>query len=267
MTRASFPTAAGVHGAGERAGAVALKSGRLVSNPSPWEGSRLQGRAALALACALVAGGCVNAPVVPPLGPSQAFEPVYPVAPPAARQATGSIYNGRQSDLWFGRGRAFQVGDVITVLLSESTQAARQQSANVSREATNEGTPTGLSGKIGSLATALGGINLNATKIDSQGTGTADQRASLTGSISVTVVEVLANGNLLVRGEKQLGLAEGNEIIQLSGILRPEDVSRNNLAQSRRLANAQIAYRGSGDLANASRPGWGTRLLMNLWPF
>jgi flagellar L-ring protein precursor FlgH len=259
---ASFPAAGRA-----RAGAARLKSGRLVSNPPLWKASSLRVRAAVAFACALAAGGCVNAPLAPTLGASQAFEPVYPVAPSPARQATGSIYNGRQSDLWFGRGRAFQVGDVITVLLSESTQAARQQSANVSREATNEGTPTGLSGKIGSLATALGGINLNATKIDSQGTGSADQRASLTGSISVTVVEVLANGNLLVRGEKQLGLAEGTEVIQVSGILRPEDVSRNNLVQSRRLANAQIAYRGTGDLANASRPGWGTRLLMNLWPF
>jgi flagellar L-ring protein precursor FlgH len=83
----------------------------------------------------------------------------------------------------------------------------------------------------------------------------------------VTVVEVLANGNLMVRGEKQLALTEGAEIIQVSGIIRPEDISPNNTVQSRRLANAQIAYRGTGDMANAAKAGWGTNALMKFWPF
>jgi len=81
------------------------------------------------------------------------------------------------------------------------------------------------------------------------------------------VVEVLANGNLMVRGEKQLALTEGTEVIQVSGIVRPEDVSPNNTLQSRRLANAQIAYRGTGDMASAAKPGWGTSLLYKIWPF
>jgi flagellar L-ring protein precursor FlgH len=217
---------------------------------------------------ALVAGlsACATPALETPLQ-AERFEPVYPVAADLARPATGAIYNGRQSDHWFGRGRSYQVGDVITVLLNESTQAARQQSANVSREASNEALPPGLSTKIGGLATALGGLNLNASNVASAGTGTADQRATLTGSVAATVVEVLANGNLLVRGEKRLTLSEGAEIIQVSGIIRPEDVSRNNMVQSRRLANAQISYRGTGDLANASRPGWGTRGLLKFWPF
>jgi len=71
----------------------------------------------------------------------------------------------------------------------------------------------------------------------------------------------------MVRGEKQLALTEGTEIIQVSGIIRPDDISPNNVVQSRRLANAQIAYRGTGDMANASRAGWGTSLLLKLWPF
>jgi flagellar L-ring protein precursor FlgH len=117
------------------------------------------------------------------------------------------------------------------------------------------------------LEGALNGINLNNATIESSGTGTADQRASLTGAVSVSVVEVLANGNLMVRGEKQLALTEGAEIIQVSGIIRPDDVSPNNTVQSRRLANAQIAYRGTGDMANAAKAGWGTSALLKLWPF
>jgi len=81
------------------------------------------------------------------------------------------------------------------------------------------------------------------------------------------VVEILANGNLVLRGEKQLALSEGSEVIQVAGIIRPEDIAPNNTVQSRRLAHAQIAYRGTGDLAAATRPGWGTNALMKLWPF
>ena len=99
------------------------------------------------------------------------------------------------------------------------------------------------------------------------GTGKADQEASLTGSVAVSVVSVMANGNLVLRGEKQVALTEGAEIIQVSGIIRPEDVSAINTVQSRRMANAQISYRGSGDLASTAKAGWGTSALMKLWPF
>jgi flagellar L-ring protein precursor FlgH len=110
-------------------------------------------------------------------------------------------------------------------------------------------------------------LNLNDASNTSAGSGTADQTATLTGSLAVSVVEVLPNGNLVVRGEKQLSLSEGSEVIQVSGVIRPQDVSPNNTVLSRRLAHSQIAYRGSGDLAVASRPGWGTNLLNRFWPF
>jgi flagellar L-ring protein precursor FlgH len=108
---------------------------------------------------------------------------------------------------------------------------------------------------------------LNASKTTSTGTGTADQKASLSGSVTVTVIEILANGNLVVRGEKKLGLSEGTEVIQVSGVIRPQDIGPNGTVQSLRLANAQISYRGSGDLAVASKPGWGTSAIMKFWPF
>jgi flagellar L-ring protein precursor FlgH len=111
------------------------------------------------------------------------------------------------------------------------------------------------------------GINLTGGSVSNKGTGAADQQASLNGSVAVAVVEVMANGNLVLRGEKQLALTEGSEVIQVAGIIRPDDVAPNNTVQSRRLANAQIAYRGTGDLANATRAGWGTSALLKLWPF
>ncbi len=195
------------------------------------------------------------------------FAPVYPLASDANRIPTGGIYGNRQSDAWFGRGRNFQVGDIITVLLDESTQAARTSNSDLSRESKNAGLPSGLSTEVGKVSPFLQGIDLSSSNMTSKGKGVADQKATLKGSLAVTVVEVLANGNLMVRGEKKLGLAEGTEVIQVSGIIRPQDVGPNSTVQSLRLANAQIAYRGNGDVANAAKAGWGTSALHRFWPF
>jgi flagellar L-ring protein precursor FlgH len=209
--------------------------------------------------------GCATEPVDMVLKPSPDFQPVYPLAKDVVKVPTGGIYSNRQSDARFGRGRNYQVGDVITVLLDENTKSLRTQNAAVSREGKTT-LPSGLNTQLGKNP-FLTGIDLTNNKASSTGTGTADQLATLTGSVAVTVVEILANGNLMVRGEKKLGLAEGTEVIQVSGVIRPEDVGPNSTVQSRRLANAQIAYRGSGDLANATRAGWGTTLLHKFWPF
>ena len=206
-------------------------------------------------------------PMLPALTPSPDFAPVYPLAQEQNKPATGGIYGNRQSDAWFGRGRNYQIGDLITVILNESTQAARSQGTDISRDASNTAIPAGTNTMVGKIKPELTGINLNAAKTTSTGKGTADQKASLSGSVTVTVIEILANGNLVVRGEKKLGLSEGTEVIQVSGVIRPQDVGPNGTVQSLRLANAQISYRGTGDLAIASKPGWGTTGLMKFWPF
>jgi flagellar L-ring protein precursor FlgH len=213
-------------------------------------------------------GGCASTDLTQKtLTHSPDFAPVYPLASDANRIPTGGIYGNRQSDAWFGRGRNFQVGDIITVLLDESTQAARTSNTDLSREAKNTGLPSGLNTEVGKVSPFLQGIDLSSSNMTSKGKGVADQKATLKGSLAVTVVEVLANGNLMVRGEKKLGLAEGTEVIQISGIIRPQDVGPNSTVQSLRLANAQIAYRGNGDVANAAKAGWGTSALHRFWPF
>jgi flagellar L-ring protein FlgH len=231
-------------------------------------GNPLYKRASL-IAGVLLAGCLSGCNVIPPkaMTHSPQFEPVYPVQQVQAPAPTGAIYVGRQSDSWFGRGRTFQVGDIITVLLNESTQAARSQVGSVSRNSTNDMLSPGLAVLGNKLGGVMKGTDFSKTDISNKGTGTADQTASLNGSVAVAVVEVMANGNLVLRGEKQLALTEGSEVIQVSGIIRQDDVAPNNTVQSRRLANAQIAYRGSGDLANASRAGWGTSAILKLWPF
>jgi flagellar L-ring protein precursor FlgH len=212
--------------------------------------------------------GCASTePEVNALAPSPDFAPVFPLASDRPKMATGGIYGNSQNDAWFGRGRNYQIGDIITVLLNESTQSARTQNSDVSRVTKNTALPSGLSTKIGSLSPVLNGLDLSQGTINSTGTGKAGQQASLQGSIAVTVVEILSNGNLMVRGEKKLGLAEGTEVIQVAGVIRPQDIGPNGTVNSLRLANAQIAYRGIGDLANASKVGWGTSMMHKFWPF
>ena len=202
-----------------------------------------------------------------PMAHSPDFAPVQPLPRDPNAPATGAIFATDNTDMWQAKRRNYRVGDIITVLLSESTQAARTLSNETSRESSSDAVPTGMSNAIANAAPVLNGFNAGGAVTTNRGTGVADQRASLTGSIAVTVTEVQANGNLVIRGEKQLSLSEGGEVIQVAGIIRPDDVSAINTVQSRRLANGQITYKGVGDLANSTRAGWGISALYKYWPF
>jgi flagellar L-ring protein precursor FlgH len=226
---------------------------------------------------AVVLGGCASAPAR--IAHTPEFAPVYPPVPEKTQANTGAIFSARHSDNWFGRGKSYQVGDIITVLLNEETQSTRTAGGKVERVSDNNVVPQGIVDRVAGLALpgkvlgtrlegALTGIKLSGeSKITSESSGNQGSTAKLTGALTATVVEVLNNGNLVVRGEKQMALTEGAEIIQVSGIIRPSDISPGNMVQSSRMANAQFAYRSSGALANATTPGWGTRALMKLWPF
>jgi flagellar L-ring protein precursor FlgH len=198
---------------------------------------------------------------------SNQFSPVQPLSRESVKQNTGAIFAADSTDMWQAKRRDYRVGDIITVLLNESTQAARTLNNETSREATTDVVPNGLTNRLSGLNSVLGGLKTDGGKTTNVGKGTADQQASLTGSIAATVVEVQANGNLVIRGEKQLSMSEGGEVIQVSGVIRPDDVSAISTVQSRRLANGQIAYRAAGDLANATRAGWGTSAIWKYWPF
>lgn len=221
----------------------------------------------LSIATLAVLSGCGTVTPPEPLKHSATFEPVYPRMDSSMVVPTGAIYNGRQSESWFGKGRNYQVGDVITVLVNESSQASRTQNNDLSRESSNNVVPQGTQDIAANAGGWLKGAPVLGGKITNKGTGAADQQASLITSVAVAVVDVMSNGNLVLRGEKQLALTEGAEVIQVSGIIRPDDIAPNNTVQSRRLANAQIVYRGSGDLANATKAGWGTSTLLKFWPF
>jgi len=225
---------------------------------------------------ALTAGlaGCA----APPAGPSAQFAPVFPVEHVKENQYSGSIFEDGSSETLFGRKRDYRVGDQIMVVLDESAQATRVQGSKTSRAATNDAIPSvqaGIGRALGgygfpgmsALSSAATQIKPDGNTITSEGTGNAGQLQTLKGNIAVTVVEVFANGNLYVRGEKRLELSEGAEVIQVSGMVRVQDIAPNGTVMSNRLANSQIAYRGYGDGAAAAQAGWGTRFLYRFWPF
>ena len=215
----------------------------------------------LAAALALALAGCAGTPKVP----AKEFAPVVDIPADPPSLSTGSIYNGGRNDNWFGRKRDYKVRDIITVLLDERTQANRVNNKSAKRESANNVLPA-LAPKL-PIRGALQGLPLDGAEISSESTGTADQRATLTGSIAVTVTQVLSNGNLVVRGEKQLDLTEGSESVRVAGIIRSDDVGPNGTVLSRRLANAQISYTGSGELSSASKTPWAADLLLKAWPF
>ncbi len=99
------------------------------------------------------------------------------------------------------------------------------------------------------------------------GSGAADQSNSLSGEISVTVAQVFPNGTMLVQGQKRVTLNRGDEFIQIKGLVRMADVGIDNRVPSTRVADAQIAYTGKGDVARASRQGWLSRFFQAVSPF
>ena len=206
----------------------------------------------------------------PPKMSDAEFKPILAVPAEPAPLITGSIYNGGRNDNWFGRKKDYKVGDIITVVLNEQTQANRVNNTSASRETSNNVADTLVPKLAGLVKGGRGVVNdlkLDGSEISSEATGSANQRASLTGSVAVTVTQVLGNGNLVVRGEKQLDLSEGGETIRVAGIVRSDDIGTDGTVFSRRLANAQISYTGSGDLASANKVPWGTGVLFKLWPF
>jgi flagellar L-ring protein precursor FlgH len=98
------------------------------------------------------------------------------------------------------------------------------------------------------------------------GSGSTAQSNSLTGSVSVHVIRVFGNGNLEIMGQKKLTLNNGDEYIRVSGIVRPRDISADNVVQSDRIANADINYIGAGDIARSGKKGWYTRLMETIAP-
>lgn len=230
----------------------------------------------LPLLGSVVLTGCV-APAPKPDDPY--YAPVLPRTPLPASQSNGAIYQaGFETNLYDDR-KAYRVGDIITINLSERTQASKSAGSDMSKNSSANLGLTSLFGGAVSVGNSNAGINpLKADDLSldvgykgtraTKGDSGANQSNSLSGSITVTVAEVLPNGILAVRGEKWLTLNTGDELVRIAGMIRADDIATDNTVSSTRVANARITYSGTGAFADASQPGWFDRFFMSpLFPF
>lgn len=219
----------------------------------------------LCLAILVLNTGCVTI-----VGPTP-DDPKYAHALPAENVANivpdGSIFTNARVNSLYTDIKAHRVGDIISVELDESTKAAKDASNSTEKSNSSEISPL----QIGGRGVTLHGYNTSASlnsEHNFEGTASASQSNSLRGNISVSVVEVLSNGNLVVRGEKWLMLTNGNEYIRITGIVRSEDVNADNTISSQKIANARIQYGGTGDFANTTEKGWLSKFFNSKWmPF
>ncbi len=187
--------------------------------------------------------------------------PAVPVAPPPADGAIFHVADGYAAlhEGW----RARRVGDPLTIVLVERTAASKSASSKLDSN-----------GSFGITPPSVGPLNLFDPAAASAsgrrgftGQGATDQSNSLSGEVSVTVAEVYPNGTMLVQGQKRVTLNRGDEFVRIKGIVRTADVDRENRVPSTRVADAQIAYTGKGDVARASRQGWLSRFFQVVSPF
>lgn len=182
----------------------------------------------------------------------------------AAPENTGAIYQASQgyAPLIVGN-RARGLGDMVTILLIEST--------STSKSTTGETDRSGGFSLIPPTAGPLGFLNPNALNPSGSGSfsgsGTAGQQSQLAGTVTVTIAAIYPNGTAEVVGEKRMALSQGDEWVQFAGRIRLVDIDGDNTLPSSRVANARIIYTGKGAVQRASRPGWLQRLFGALSPF
>lgn len=188
--------------------------------------------------------------------------PAYPSDVPPPPKHNGTIYQAGYEMTLYQDRIAYRIGDILTVRLEENTQGEKRAKLKSTKLSQDSFKFPGLEkGKItGHMGDFSSDQNFN-------GEGESNQQNKLRGTISVTVIRVLSNGNLVIQGESWLTINQGREYVRLTGIVRREDIEANNEISSQRVANARISYSGNGQVANASRGGFITQFLFKFFPY
>ncbi|TAL96124.1 MAG: flagellar basal body L-ring protein FlgH [Paraburkholderia sp.] len=229
--------------------------------PAITRGARAARLAALAGTFATVLGGCALVPTQPiTQQPMTAAPPL-----PPSQQSPGSIFNpGYAGRPLFEDQRPRNVGDILTIVIAENINATKSSGANANRDGTTKfGVPT--AGFLGGL---FGKVNLDASGDNTfKAAGGANASNTFNGTITVTVTGVEPNGNLIVSGEKQMLINQGNEFVRFSGVVNPNTISGLNSVYSTQVADAKIEYSAKGYINEAETMGWLQRFFLNLSPW
>ncbi|HWG71044.1 MAG TPA: flagellar basal body L-ring protein FlgH [Steroidobacteraceae bacterium] len=203
-----------------------------------------------ALACAGAACG-----LLPPR--QHRPDPVVARAlPPPTPRTDGAIYQAGQQMELFADLKARRVGDVLTIRLTESTAASKSAVTKTAKTTGVNNTGPTILGKTITAA----GVPIYTTTLSGadsfDGEGSSTQGNSLAGSLTVTVVDVQPNGNLVIQGDKNIRLNQGDEFVHVSGVVRRADIATDNTVTSDKVADAHISYSGRGVIDSSNRMGW-----------
>lgn len=193
--------------------------------------------------------------------------PHQPYVPPAAYQApaaNGAIFQAQAYRPLFEDRRARLPGDTLTIAINEKTAAAKQGSDSASKSASTSFTLGKLFGLSESSTANLGASSSTGNKFEDKGASSSSN--NFTGSIGVTVVDVLPNGNLVVAGEKQIALDRGAEFIRFSGVVNPDNIATGNVVSSTQVADARVEYRSNTRLDKADIMSQLTRYFLSILP-
>ncbi len=199
------------------------------------------------------------------------YSPAYPVnIPQQAAPKNGSLFQAGGMTL-FDDSRAHKVGDIITIKLNENFAAKKKDEAKFNKSNKQDygvSTPLNIFGKSADKVLSEAGTFGIGYGSTGQFNGKSDvkQNSSLQGSIAVTVVEVIPNGNLVIRGEKWITIHDGEEVVRFAGIIRPEDISPDNTIDSTKVADVRLIYKDTGVAGDTARPGAVTKFLNKYWP-
>ena len=205
--------------------------------------------------------------MVPPepivMGATTAIPPPVPAPLP-----NGSIYQPTSYGNYplFEDRRPRNVGDIVTIVLNERTNAVKNASTNTSRTG-SAGLDIGASpGIVGSWLNDKQNAQISGSNA-AKGAGTSTANNTFTGTITTTVIGVLPNGNLQVAGEKQIAINQGSEHVRFSGVVDPRSISGGNTVSSTQVADARIEYRSKGVIDEVQTMGWLQRFFLIASPF
>ncbi len=231
------------------------------------------------LSCCTATTGSVGAPPFPPpLAQTQYFPATQVVAAPAhealamqppPKAPNGSLWSHRTGSLYQDI-KARNIGDVLTIVVSEESQASKSSQTGTNRSRNFSGSAS-LGGMTAGDKTLLGPVNLNAYQAEFgsgfKGQGTVSNKDSMMAYMTATVVDILPNGNLFIRGSRWTKVNNEMQQIVLEGVVRPNDINRNNAVLSQNIADAKIFFEGKGPVSQNQRPGWALQLLDIIFPF
>ncbi|MDP2795684.1 MAG: flagellar basal body L-ring protein FlgH [Sulfurisoma sp.] len=214
------------------------------------------------IGAALLATGCVT--TTPPTAVHQPMT-ARPEPRNYAPANNGAIYNVASARPLFEDRRARFVGDTITINIAEKTQASKKSDTKAERA---QDMSTSVPTMVGLPLKSVLGMTLDASSSSKfGGKGENTSANDFTGIITVTVIEVMPNGNLLVSGEKQIGLKEGEEFIRFSGVVNPNTITAANTVTSTQVADARMEFKANGFVDSAQVMGWLARFFLSFLPF